>query len=136
MNFEPFKRRMSSGWKLGSVKSRQLDFFLFSDQETVDTPMAVRKNWFQRQIHRMGSLRSTSTSYSSGRLFARTRHNSVYSSPESGIPISGSGEGGANSVPNTVVLHNQKMSLYDRIVGRKSSRGPQKKPGNPTFCRK
>ncbi|KAK6629493.1 hypothetical protein RUM43_003310 [Polyplax serrata] len=100
------------------------------DYETVDTPMVVRKNWFQRQMHRMGSLRSTSTSYSSGRLFARTRHNSVYSSPESGLPISvgAGGEGGVNPIPNTIVLHREKMSLYDRLVGRKSSRGPQKKP--------
>lgn len=91
--------------------------------------MVVRKNWFQRQMHRMGSLRSTSTSYSSGRLFARTRHNSVYSSPESGLPISVTLNGDGSANPNAIVLQNQKMSLYDRLVGRKSSRGPQKKPG-------
>lgn len=94
--------------------------------------MVGRKNWFQRQMHRMGSLRSTSTSYSSGRLFARTRHNSVYSSPESGLPGPGGGvvsEGGATSA----ILQNHKMSLYDRLVGRKSSRGAQKKPGTAKY---
>lgn len=98
------------------------------DYETVDTPVPGRRNWFQRQMHRMGSVRSTSTSYSSGRHFARTRHNSVYSSPESGLPVPGNGGNIGGPIPNTVVIPNQKMSLYDRLVGRKSSRGPQKKP--------
>lgn len=96
------------------------------DYETVDTPVPGRRNWFQRQMHRMGSMRSTSTNYSSGRHFARTRHNSVYSSPESGLPVPG-GNNVANSLPAAVVVQNQKMSFYDRLVGRKSSRGPQKK---------
>lgn len=66
-----------------------------------------RKNWFSRQITRMGSARSASTAYSSGGIFNRNRHNSVYSSPEAGL------------VPNQ---QTQKMSLYDKFVGRKSLR--------------
>lgn len=85
----------------------------YADYESVDTPLVERrKNWFQRQISRMGSVRSASTAYSSGGLFGRNRHNSVvYSSPEAGQPA---------------VLPSQahhKMSLYERLVGRKSGRG-------------
>ncbi|GBP97963.1 Bestrophin-3 [Eumeta japonica] len=54
---------------------------------------------------------SASTAYSSGGLFGRNRHNSVvYSSPESGQPA-----------PPPAPPH--KMSLYERLVGRKSGRG-------------
>ncbi|PSN46197.1 hypothetical protein C0J52_18530 [Blattella germanica] len=82
---------------------------VYADYESVDTPLVERrKNWFQRQLNRMGSVRSSSTTYSSG-LFGRGRHNSVYSSPEAGPP-------GPPGVPNTVLQH--KMSLYDRLVGR------------------
>ncbi|XP_050683741.1 bestrophin-4 isoform X2 [Leptidea sinapis] len=83
----------------------------YADYESVDTPLVERrKNWFQRQISRMGSVRSASTAYSSGGLFARNRHNSVvYSSPEAGQA-------------NIPTAHH-KMSLYDRLVGRKSGRG-------------
>ena len=70
-----------------------------------------RKNWFQRQITRMGSVRSSSTAYSSGGLFARNRHNSVYSSPEAGLP---------HQQPSGPPSH--KMSLYDKFVSRKSIR--------------
>ncbi|XP_034839266.1 bestrophin-4 isoform X2 [Maniola hyperantus] len=64
-----------------------------------------------RQISRMGSVRSASTTYSSGGFFGRNRHNSVvYSSPEAGQPIS-------PPIPH------HKMSLYERLVGRKSGRG-------------
>ncbi|XP_049886213.1 bestrophin-4 isoform X3 [Pectinophora gossypiella] len=64
-----------------------------------------------RQISRMGSVRSASTAYSSGGLFGRNRHNSVvYSSPEAGQPT-------APPPPH------HKMSLYERLVGRKSGRG-------------
>lgn len=85
----------------------------YADYESVDTPMAERrKNWFTRQITRMGSARSASTAYSSGGLFGRNRHNSVYSSPEAGLP-----PGVAQQVPGA-----QKMSLYDKFVGRKSLR--------------
>lgn len=58
----------------------------------------------------MGSVRSSSTTYSSGGgFFSRNRHNSVYSSPETG------------GLPQTN-NPNLKMSLYDRLVGRKSIR--------------
>lgn len=85
-------------------------FITFNLQESVDTPLVERrKNWFQRQMNRVGSVRSSSTTYSSnGGFFSRNRHNSVYSSPESGLPQSNN--------------PNQKISLYDRIVGRKSVR--------------
>lgn len=69
-----------------------------------------RKNWFSRQITRMGSVRSGSTAYSSGGLFTRNRNNSVYSSPEAGMP------------PNATQVPSQKISLYDKFVGRKSLR--------------
>ncbi|KAJ9585888.1 hypothetical protein L9F63_020451, partial [Diploptera punctata] len=84
---------------------------VYADYESVDTPLVERrKNWFQRQLNRMGSVRSSSTTYSSG-LFGRGRHNSVYSSPEAGPP----------GPPSQPLQH--KMSLYDRLVGRKSGRG-------------
>lgn len=54
----------------------------------------------------------------------------MYSSPESGLPVPGNGGSVGAPMPNSVVIPNQKMSLYDRLVGRKSSRGPQKKPSN------
>lgn len=76
-----------------------------------------RKNWFQRQIHRMGSIRSSSTTYSSGGLFNRTRHNSVYSSPENGMPAPGIVN---NGHINGSTPHLQKITLYDRLWGRKS----------------
>lgn len=50
---------------------------VYADYESVDTPMVERrKNWFSRQMHRMGSMRSSSTAYSSGGLFNRNRLNS------------------------------------------------------------
>lgn len=81
-------------------------------QESVDTPIAERRkssNWFSRQISRTrASLRSSSTAYSSGGLFTRHRGNSVYASPETGqLP---------GQIPQP------KMSIYDRLVGRRSSR--------------
>lgn len=79
-----------------------------------------RKNWFQRQIHRMGSIRSSSTTYSSGGLFNRTRHNSVYSSPENGMPTSAAGMNGHINGINGSTPHLQKITLYDRLWGRKS----------------
>ncbi|XP_051161927.1 uncharacterized protein LOC127281951 isoform X1 [Leptopilina boulardi] len=82
---------------------------MYADYESVDTPLVERrKNWLQRQITRMGSVRSSTTTYSSGGgFFSRNRHNSVYSSPETG------------GLPAT---NNPKMSLYDRLVGRRSIR--------------
>ncbi|KOB64346.1 Bestrophin 2, partial [Operophtera brumata] len=89
----------------------------YADYESVDTPLVERrKNWFQRQISRMGSVRSASTAYSSGGLFGRHRHNSVvYSSPETGAPV-------------IMQPQHHKMSLYERLVGRKSGRGQHPVP--------
>ncbi|CAD7083458.1 unnamed protein product [Hermetia illucens] len=97
-NITPSKRNMSED--------------VYADYESVDTPMVERrKNWFSRQITRMGSVRSSSTAYSSGGagLFNRNRVNSVYSSPEAGLPLN------QNHQPH-------KMSLYDKFVGRRSTR--------------
>ncbi|XP_026475443.1 bestrophin-3-like, partial [Ctenocephalides felis] len=100
---------------------------VYADYESVDTPLVERrKNWFARQITRMGSVRSASTAYSSGGpgLFARPRVNSVYSN--------GPDQTGPNLNQNQL-QHNQvtalagsgqnlhKMSLYDRLVGRQKS---------------
>ncbi|XP_044732473.1 bestrophin-2 [Chrysoperla carnea] len=98
---------------------------MYADYESVDTPLVERrKNWFARQITRMGSVRSASTAYSSGGLFGRNRHNSVYSSPDAGIPP------GGLPGPGQVLPH--KMTLYDRIVGRKSGRGQFRQPRTST----
>lgn len=88
---------------------------MYADYESVDTPIVERrKNWFARQITRMGSVRSASTAYSSGGLFGgRSRHNSVYASPE---------QGGQLPQP--------KMSLYDRLVGRRSTRNGNRSRSN------
>ncbi|XP_039286837.1 bestrophin-2 isoform X1 [Nilaparvata lugens] len=105
---------------------------VYADYESVDTPLVERrKNWFQRQIQRVGSIRSSSTTYSSG-LFGRPRHNSVYSSPDNGgagLPGPGGGGGGAlppnhnNNNPAAGQPPNpHKMSIYDRLIGRKSTR--------------
>lgn len=73
----------------------------------------------------MGSVRSASTAYSSGGLFSRHRGNSVYVSPENGqLP----------GVPQ------QKMSMYDRLVGRRSGRNQKNKQGKlfleeTAYCR-
>ncbi|XP_062136305.1 bestrophin homolog 1 [Drosophila sulfurigaster albostrigata] len=70
---------------------RMLSDDVYADYESVDTPMVERRknNWLVRQLSRMGSMRSQSTAYSSGGLpFNRNRLNSVYSSPESGMPLS------------------------------------------------
>ncbi|XP_066250882.1 bestrophin-3 [Euwallacea similis] len=90
---------------------------MYADYESVDTPIVERRksqNWFSRQISRtgMGSVRSASTAYSSGGLFARPRGNSVYANPENG----------QIHVP-------QKISLYDRLVGRRSGRNQKFKSG-------
>lgn len=60
---------------------RSMNDDVYADYESVDTPMVERrKNWFSRQMHRMGSMRSSSTAYSSGTLFNRNRLNSGESS--------------------------------------------------------
>lgn len=92
-----------------------------------------RKNWFSRQITRMGSVRSSSTAYSSGGVFKRNRQHSVYSSPEAGIVMppgigpqlpntGGSVTGSGTGPPSSSVLPPppQKMSFYEKFVGRKS----------------
>uniref|UniRef100_A0A1B6IYJ9 Bestrophin homolog n=1 Tax=Homalodisca liturata TaxID=320908 RepID=A0A1B6IYJ9_9HEMI len=112
---------------------------VYADYESVDTPLVERrKNWFQRQMQRVGSIRSSSTAYSSG-LFGRQRHNSVYSTPEQqgGLPISVvSGQNGPVQ-PLAQTQNPHKMSIYDRLIGRtKSTRqnrgrqGPQKMNGS------
>lgn len=79
-----------------------------------------RKNWFSRQITRMGSARSASTAYSSGVLFGRGRNNSVYSSPEAGlVPGVTPHQHHQHQLPNS----GPKMSIYDKLIGRKSLRG-------------
>lgn len=89
--------------------------FLFQ-QESVDTPMVERrKNWFSRQISRMGSVRSSSTAYSSGGVFKRNRNNSVYANPEAVL------QSGPNAPPPA-----HKMSLYEKFVNRKSVRNQQR----------
>ncbi|GFG32644.1 hypothetical protein Cfor_04749 [Coptotermes formosanus] len=82
---------------------------VYADYESVDTPLVERrKNWFQRQLNRMGSVRSSSTTYSSG-LFGRGRHNSVYSNPEAGPP-------GPASPPNSVLQHKMSFNSGQRAV--------------------
>ncbi|XP_055910236.1 bestrophin homolog 15 [Eupeodes corollae] len=91
---------------------------VYADYESVDTPMVERRknNWLTRQLSRMGSMRSQSTAYSSGgTAFNRNRLNSVYSSPESGLPLA--------------ILQQQqhqqlqsKPSFYEKFVHRKSLR--------------
>ncbi|XP_075160613.1 bestrophin 2 isoform X2 [Haematobia irritans] len=96
---------------------------VYADYESVDTPMVERRknnNWLVRQLSRMGSMRSQSTAYSSGGMaFNRNRLNSVYSSPESGLPMT--------IVQQQQQQHMQqqmqsKPSLYDKFVHRKSLR--------------
>ncbi|KAJ8933520.1 hypothetical protein NQ314_013960 [Rhamnusium bicolor] len=103
---------------LVTPKKSMLHDDMYADYESVDTPIVERRkssNWFSRQISRtgMGSIRSASTAYSSGGLFTRHRGNSVYANPENG------------QLPG---LPPQKMSIYDRLVGRKSGRSRNFKP--------
>ncbi|XP_050302019.1 bestrophin homolog 24 isoform X2 [Anthonomus grandis grandis] len=84
---------------------------MYADYESVDTPIVERRksqNWFSRQLSRtgMGSVRSASTAYSSGGIFSRPRGNSVYANPENG----------------QLHITHQKISIYDRLVGRRSGR--------------
>lgn len=62
-----------------------------------------RRNWFTRQITRIGSIRSSSTAYSSG-LYKRNRQNSVYTNPEAVLP--------GQLVPPTTSTH--KTSFYKK----------------------
>uniref|UniRef100_A0A182NNJ4 Bestrophin homolog n=1 Tax=Anopheles dirus TaxID=7168 RepID=A0A182NNJ4_9DIPT len=90
---------------------RMMNDEMYADYESVDTPMAERRKGWLGKVSRMGSGRSSSTAYSSGGLFARNRHNSVYSSPEAGL-----------GQPIVTGAPAPKVSLYDRFVSRKSGR--------------
>ncbi|CAB0005549.1 unnamed protein product [Nesidiocoris tenuis] len=103
------------------------------ERESVDTPVIERRknnNWFQRQMQRMGSVRSASTAYSSGGFFRgqpRTRGNSVYgTTPDAVIVEGGSNENGQpnGSAQGTGFAAHppHKMSIYDRFMRRKSTR--------------
>ncbi|XP_065213919.1 bestrophin-4 isoform X2 [Planococcus citri] len=106
---------------------------VYADYESVDTPVVERrKNWFQRQLTRMGSVRSSSTTYSSGGLFRQGRHNSMYSSADgTTLPTNSTLVSGANNSNNTTYAStvsiptnsysNHKKGFYDRLVGRRST---------------
>ncbi|XP_058059506.1 bestrophin-2 isoform X2 [Anopheles bellator] len=97
---------------IGAVSGKRIiSDEMYADYESVDTPMAERRKGWLGKVSRMGSGRSSSTAYSSGGLFARNRHNSVYSSPEAGL-----GQPIVSGAPTP------KVSLYDRFVNRKSGR--------------
>lgn len=86
------------------------------------------KKWFVRQLSRMGSMRSQSTAYSSGGMaFNRNRLNSVYSSPESGLPMTivqqqQQQQQQTNAQQQQQPQLQSKPSLYDKFVHRKSLR--------------
>ncbi|KAH8304018.1 hypothetical protein KR018_005913 [Drosophila ironensis] len=102
---------------------------VYADYESVDTPMVERRknNWLVRQLSRMGSMRSQSTAYSSGGLpFNRNRLNSVYSSPESGLPLSilqqQQLQQAQQQQQQLAGSQPPKSSLYGKFVHRKSLR--------------
>ncbi|BES99992.1 Bestrophin, RFP-TM, chloride channel [Nesidiocoris tenuis] len=116
-----------------STHRKSLHDDLYADYESVDTPVIERRknnNWFQRQMQRMGSVRSASTAYSSGGFFRgqpRTRGNSVYgTTPDAVIVEGGSNENGQpnGSAQGTGFAAHppHKMSIYDRFMRRKSTR--------------
>ncbi|XP_037957294.1 bestrophin homolog 22 isoform X2 [Teleopsis dalmanni] len=100
---------------------------VYADYESVDTPMVERRknNWLVRQLSRMGSMRSQSTAYSSGGMaFNRNRLNSVYSSPESGLPLAIIQQQQQQAVQQQMQQQQMqsKPSLYEKFVHRKSLR--------------
>ncbi|XP_030570217.1 bestrophin homolog 14 isoform X2 [Drosophila novamexicana] len=109
---------------------RMLSDDVYADYESVDTPMVERRknNWLVRQLSRMGSMRSQSTAYSSGGMpFTRNRLNSVYSSPESGMPLSilqqqQLQQQQQNQQQQPPGSQQSKPSLYEKFVHRKSLR--------------
>ncbi|ALC44513.1 Best2, partial [Drosophila busckii] len=111
---------------------RMLSDDVYADYESVDTPMVERRknNWLVRQLSRMGSMRSQSTAYSSGGMpFNRNRLNSVYSSPESGLPLSIIQQQQLQQQQMSGMQQQQqqqqqssKPSLYEKFVHRKSLR--------------
>lgn len=110
--------------------NRSVLIFPLTFQESVDTPMVERRknNWLVRQLSRMGSMRSQSTAYSSGGMpFTRNRLNSVYSSPESGMPLSilqqqQLQQQQQNQQQQPPGSQQSKPSLYEKFVHRKSLR--------------
>lgn len=87
-----------------------------------------KSNWLVRRLSRMGSMRSQSTAYSSGgTAFNRNRLNSVYSSPESGLPLpiiqqqQQQPQDGQNNAQTQHML-GKPTSLYEKFVHRKSLR--------------
>lgn len=101
---------------INPMTKRNMNEDNYADYESVDTPMVERrKNWFSRQLTRMGSMRSSSQYSSTGGLFNRNRQNSVYSSPEA-----------AGQLPNpnggTSSSSHPKMTFYDKFVRGKSGR--------------
>nr|XP_036220273.1 uncharacterized protein LOC106626277 isoform X2 [Bactrocera oleae] len=101
---------------------------VYADYESVDTPMVERRknnNWLVRQLSRMGSIRSQSTAYSSsGMAFNRNRLNSVYSSPESGIPVNilQQQQQAQQQQQGQTAQIQSKPSFYGKFVNRKSQR--------------
>ena len=87
-----------------------------------------KKMWFVRQLSRMGSMRSQSTAYSSGGMaFNRNRLNSVYSSPESGLPMTmvqqqQLQQQHQQQQQNAQQQLQSKPSFYEKFVHRKSLR--------------
>nr|XP_036222543.1 uncharacterized protein LOC118681584 isoform X2 [Bactrocera oleae] len=82
-------------------------------------------NWLVRQLSRMGSIRSQSTAYSSsGMAFNRNRLNSVYSSPESGIPVNilQQQQQTQQQQQGQTAQIQSKPSFYGKFVNRKSQR--------------
>ncbi|XP_033238100.1 bestrophin homolog 15 isoform X3 [Drosophila pseudoobscura] len=120
----------------GGGGKRMLSDDVYADYESVDTPMVERRknNWLVRQLSRMGSMRSQSTAYSSGGMpFNRHRLNSVYSSPESGLPLTilqqqqlqqqQQQQHQQQQLPSMGGSQSQqKSSLYGKFVHRKSIR--------------
>lgn len=113
------------------LKSFFVEWNLILLQESVDTPVVERrhnKSWLTRTINRVGSIRSSSTTYSSGGIFRQARRNSTYSSPETGtLPAGNVSISSANPAKETNGSH--KMSFYDRLAGRKSGRSAKLRPG-------
>ncbi|XP_049313117.1 bestrophin-2 isoform X3 [Bactrocera dorsalis] len=113
---------------------------VYADYESVDTPMVERRknnNWLVRQLSRMGSIRSQSTAYSSsGMAFNRNRLNSVYSSPESGIPVNilQQQQQAQQQQQGQAAQIQSKPSFYGKFVNRKSQRAQKQliKQRHPT----
>ncbi|XP_017957670.1 bestrophin homolog 14 isoform X2 [Drosophila navojoa] len=109
---------------------RMLSDDVYADYESVDTPMVERRknNWLVRQLSRMGSMRSQSTAYSSGGMpFTRNRLNSVYSSPESGLPL---------TVLQQQQLQQQQLQQQQQQPGGLQQQQQQQQQSKPTLYEK